>query len=386
MKILAVTFDSEYAGGANRSFLMVLKNLREQFGHEIYVIVPNHGPLEEELQKNRFSYELLPLNMKLVRLNGSPKDILRKIKANWIASDHFLKAKINKKRFLKENFDVVYVNCANQLFGGFLARNLKLPCVWHFRGRFDKEMYYVYNQKELFGGGKNQIIVISRQMYDTVPILSGVPKKKFHMIHNGLEYPVRSLPGYREGTETHAVICGRICRYKGQLEAIEAVRLLRQDGYEIYLHIAGSLKAAVPGYLKALEQKIETDGLNQYVVFEDQVSDMAAFRENMHIELMCSECEPFGRVTVEGMRSGLVVIGANTGGTVDIIEDGITGLLYEQGNAKDLAEKIKTVIGDRYFADSLIKNAVNFSGTHFTVAENIVKIHKVLEEAVEDPA
>jgi glycosyltransferase involved in cell wall biosynthesis len=36
----------------------------------------------------------------------------------------------------------------------------------------------------------------------------------------------------------------------------------------------------------------------------------------------------------------LPVIGANVGGIPDIIEPGVSGLLCEKGNAKDLAEKI----------------------------------------------
>jgi glycosyltransferase involved in cell wall biosynthesis len=51
--------------------------------------------------------------------------------------------------------------------------------------------------------------------------------------------------------------------------------------------------------------------------------------------------EPFGLVTVEAMGHGLPVIASRRGGLPEIVEDGVTGLLFEPGNAEDLAEKIK---------------------------------------------
>lgn len=51
----------------------------------------------------------------------------------------------------------------------------------------------------------------------------------------------------------------------------------------------------------------------------------------MDILCMCSDREAFGLSTVEGMLSGCLIIGTNTGGTTEILEDGTTGLLYAQG-------------------------------------------------------
>jgi glycosyltransferase involved in cell wall biosynthesis len=47
--------------------------------------------------------------------------------------------------------------------------------------------------------------------------------------------------------------------------------------------------------------------------------------------------EGFGRVTVEAMKVGRPVVGANGGGTVELIRDGWNGLFYRLGDAVDLA-------------------------------------------------
>ena len=52
--------------------------------------------------------------------------------------------------------------------------------------------------------------------------------------------------------------------------------------------------------------------------------------------------ENFGRVTVEAMAAGAVVLGTDAGGTPEIIEDGVTGFLYPPGEEGQqvLAERI----------------------------------------------
>lgn len=102
----------------------------------------------------------------------------------------------------------------------------------------------------------------------------------------------------------------------------------------------------------------------------------------MDIELMCAVRETFGRVTVEGMRSGLAVIGTNTGGTPEIINDFETGLLYQQGSVQDLVSKIKLLVDNRQLLQYLGKNGYEYSKMHFTVQKNVSEVFDVLNSAV----
>jgi hypothetical protein len=63
--------------------------------------------------------------------------------------------------------------------------------------------------------------------------------------------------------------------------------------------------------------------------------------------LMCSRCEALGRVTIEAMLLGKAVIGANTGGTPELITNGVTGLLYQYGDIEDLKRAIRQLAADR---------------------------------------
>lgn len=51
--------------------------------------------------------------------------------------------------------------------------------------------------------------------------------------------------------------------------------------------------------------------------------------------------ENFPRTLVEAFASGLPVIASRIGALADIVEDGVTGLLFEPGNGEDLAQKMQ---------------------------------------------
>ena len=63
--------------------------------------------------------------------------------------------------------------------------------------------------------------------------------------------------------------------------------------------------------------------------------------------------EPFGRVTVESMAEGTPIIGTNSGGTAEIIADGVDGLLFPVGDVARLTEHLRSVVRDSGLRDRL---------------------------------
>ena len=53
--------------------------------------------------------------------------------------------------------------------------------------------------------------------------------------------------------------------------------------------------------------------------------------------------QPFALIRLEALAHGLPVIASRIGSLPEMIEDGKTGLLFEAGNATDLAQKMRWV-------------------------------------------
>lgn len=74
--------------------------------------------------------------------------------------------------------------------------------------------------------------------------------------------------------------------------------------------------------------------------------------------------EGFGLVFLEAMASGLPVVGSNSGGIPDIVNDGENGFLTEEKNPQDLAKKINYLLSHpdlyRKMRDKAIETAQNY--------------------------
>ena len=384
MKILAFSQSGTMNGGANRSFLMVLENLKTKYGHEIKVVTPGYGVLNDELHKRGIETVVTPYNEISGVSSLSLINIYRWLRFHWYCLQDKKSAAKLVKDLQKESFDLVYINDTDVYFGVFVAQLLNVPYVWHFRSYVDPKGHFVFGARGIYGRSA-RIIAISHGMEKTLLENPLMPHEKITVIHNGIPLSENAMLSARARADgLHMVQCGRISEEKGHRDAINALAILKNEGkQDIYLHIVGAALDGKGGaYLGSLKELITKYGLDSQVIFEGTINDMPSFRVNMHVELMCSVSEPFGRVTLEGMRSGLTVIGSNTGGTPEIITDGQTGLLYKQGDPSDLASKIRAVYENEEYAQKLASNAVEFSATHFTPEQNVAAIEQTLCDAL----
>ena len=69
------------------------------------------------------------------------------------------------------------------------------------------------------------------------------------------------------------------------------------------------------------------------------------------IFIMNSKAEGFGRVTVEAMLAGCLVLGRRTGGTLEIIDNAKNGILYD--TEEEAARYLEHAIQDRILSQNL---------------------------------
>lgn len=379
MRILAFTPFSGMRGGANRAFVEVLNGLKNKYGHEVHVVVPEEGALCQALDESGIEWEIVESHKLRGVYGKSFGNALRLARMSVYYTCDYR----NAKRFARthsEPFDIVYLNDCDSFIGAITAKLMHVPYVWHFRSHIRPQLWMPPIISNIYRDC-GRIIAISDGMKKLLDENPYIPREIVERVYDGLAMEDATPAAPYTGGEFHFVLCGRLAEEKGHRDAIEALHLLRREKgvSDIVLHIAGStMTASETAYKEKLCAQIAQHELGSQVVFEGQIDDMPTFRQRMNGELMCSVCEPFGRVTVEGMRSGLLVIGSNTGGTPDIVTDGETGLLYEQGDPADLAEKIYRVYSDPVLCQRLAKAGYEFGMTHFTVEENVKNVNRIL--------
>lgn len=85
--------------------------------------------------------------------------------------------------------------------------------------------------------------------------------------------------------------------------------------------------------------------------------------------------EDFGIVQVEALAAGTPVIALGRAGALDIVEEGVSGVLFKDQNADSLANAIRYAESIKFMPATLQRKAKRFDKTLF-----ITKIHKVVQD------
>lgn len=341
MKVLVVSHSSEISGGANRSLLSVIDGLRKRHDVEITVLVmKENGALIDELSKRNVDILCFPYHSICTRLDNGLLDFVRYTRLYFYVLIDWFNAVSYCKKLKKYKFDLIYTNTRLIYFGGFLAKMLKIPHIWHIR-EYGKENggYSVFFANKLIENLSNRVIFISRDLQSTFEDykrINGV------CIYNGI--PHKNAIVKKEHDGVNLLLTGRLVKEKGQMQAIDAIDLLQNAvKCKVNLFLAGS-GDNTSKYVKELHRKVDEKKLP--VVFCGEVGNMDDLRSITDIELMCAEREAFGRVTIEALQCGIPVIGANTGATPEIITDEVNGLIYDKKSTEELSKCIEQLVID----------------------------------------
>jgi hypothetical protein len=156
--------------------------------------------------------------------------------------------------------------------------------------------------------------------------------------------------------DSFRLICaGHVVNLKGQEDAVLAViQLARSRNRNAELAIVGSGHAP---YLSNLERMVAEAEVEDRVHFVGYRENVLPYLAQADVLLLCSRLEAFGRVTVEAMLMQRPVIATNTGGTMEIVVDGETGLLYEPGNIQQLVAQIERLMDNSRLRRELTERA-----------------------------
>lgn len=212
----------------------------------------------------------------------------------------------------------------------------------------------------------------------------GVPMENSLVIKGGVETEEFDSNDDRvEGDGKIKVLyAGRLTPEKGVHTAIQAVSQIVHENKinNIELTLVGE---GLPGYERYLRSLASEGEITDHVVFRGTVSSetMPETYAQCHILIFPSIWpEPFGRVLVEGMASGLPVVCTATGGAAEIVENGVSGLVFNPGDAKDLTRKLISLIQSPEKRTEMGRTAQQIAKAKFDLKYMIDGIESYLEQ------
>lgn len=214
-------------------------------------------------------------------------------------------------------------------------------------------------------------VVASEQ--EKLSIRSNFPNSPIELLGLGIEY-LGEPTIRRNGSPTLNLVCvSRIAMKKRIDLCISAVKLIRDEGIRVELHILGSGDVQRTNSLKDLVQILDLD---QVVHFHGHMTrnSLKQILPHMHIFLLPSESENFAIAVAEAIADGLPTIVSDKVAMHTFVEANTTGIVISELNAESLRNAILTVKNN---IESYSINAIN-SRFQLSWEEVIKKWVKVL--------
>jgi len=287
------------------------------------------------------------------------------------------------RAFKRDKIALVYLNndaSCNMpaALGAYLAG---LPAILHARG-FNTD---TRGNRWVLGTLKH-CMPVSRAVEQGLLAL-GFPAEKSTVVAEGLDlqtyHPrppdpaLRAALGIAQG-EAVITLVGGLVDWKGQDVLLDAAPHILARYPHAHILLVGAAYGRDPGFANTIEARAADPLLRGRVRLLGARSDVAAILALSDIVLHAStKPEPFGRTFLEGMALGRAVIAANEGGPLDVIDDGIDGLLIAPRNPALLAESVLRLLDDPALRASLGAHAA-IKAQDFSIERHAEAVCRVL--------
>ncbi|AYC37063.1 glycosyltransferase family 4 protein [Streptomyces griseorubiginosus] len=185
--------------------------------------------------------------------------------------------------------------------------------------------------------GVERFLCISGAQRDVL-VNAGMPAERLAVKHNFVPDP----DARRTDTGEHVLYLGRLAEAKGVRLLMAAWdEIAAGGGVGVPLVIAGTgpLEAEVSAWAAGRDDV-------RWVGLLDTAECQKAIARSVAVVAPSTWLEAFGLVVVEAMAAGVPVVAAGHGAFVELVEDGVTGLLHRPGESASLASGIRRIAAE----------------------------------------
>lgn len=348
---MRIQFISNYSKlyGANKVLLLILEYFNSN-GYKVSVLLPSKGEMSTALEKLNITYTIIPFFSSFLYVKKSLKFLSLPILflLDCIIFPLIL-IKINKFKP-----DLIYSNTSAENIGILVAKFLNVKHISHIHEfmLLDHGAHFIFGNKakKKYIDKSNGVIYVTNCVANYVNLGQPLTHSKI-VIYNGLKNNNWALEEKTLSEQINFGIVGILNPGKGQDIAIKYFKEINTKYPDSKLHLYGDKNGK---YKKSLINLVKILNLQENVIFHGFINDVSKIYKEIDILLMFSKSEGFGLVTVEAMLNGVPVLGYNNAGTSEIIENNVTGILF---NDYQTFNKGFSLLLDKNYYNEIRKNA-----------------------------
>jgi L-malate glycosyltransferase len=203
--------------------------------------------------------------------------------------------------------------------------------------RFKDDFYHRFLYKNM-----DMILAVTQQVKEQIEkFIRSEIRPKVETLYIGAQKPVIISDEERNhrreqlglGMSFTVGIVGRIEKAKGQHLVLEAVRKMSKEGIDA--------KALIVGH--AMDEKYSEQLQDEYRdigIFTGFTNEAQTLMQLCDVMVLATDNETFGLVLIEAMMCDVCVVASDSGGPLEIIDDGVNGVLFKTFDNDDLSMKL----------------------------------------------
>lgn len=370
-------------GGAE----LALSDLARSYRNNCLVGLLADGPFRQHLERQHIPVQVLATDSLKVRKDSR---LLQ-----GLGSLSVLIPLVRKVAQLASAYDLIYANTQKALVVGALASALsRRPLIYHLHDILSSDHFSAINRRlavELANHFADRAIANShatqaafieaggREGLTTV-VYNGFDLDRYRVSNSAVEEIKRK---FRLDKLEGSFVVGhfsRLAPWKGQHLLLEALAQSSDGAIALFV---GDCLFGERDYAQSLHQLVKKLNLEKRVRFLGFQSEIVPLMRACDLVVHTSTApEPFGRVIVEAMLCGRAVVGAASGGAIELIEDGQTGWLFTPGDAQQLAAAIAIVKSQPDRARIVARRAQLQARQRFDLRMTNQQIHQLVDRAI----
>jgi glycosyltransferase involved in cell wall biosynthesis len=253
----------------------------------------------------------------------------------------------------RERIDLVHLNNSIRRNHAWIvaARLLGIPCITHERG-----INLGFKARDgRMARNLRAVICISGAVRENF-VERGLGTLPLVTIYNGLDPAQMKVTRAPEEVRTElgvdpqarlVGIVGNVKPWKGQEVVVRAMALLASEFPDLACVLIGDTSPGELFYREQITALARELGIGERVRITGYRSDVANYINVLEVQIHASiDPEPFGRVLLEGMALAKPLAASNGGAVPEIVAHGETGLLFEPGNPRALADALGALLRD----------------------------------------
>lgn len=325
-KILFVSHESGI-GGSTVSLVSLIQGLKEEDKLSIKVLIPNSkGKAAELLKKKNIEFKKMTYRRNYKRISQKYTlkfrifDLLNTIAVKKICA--YIK---------KEKIDIVCSNSTGVDVGAMAARLAGVPHIYYVREFMEKDHKCEYRNKKRMKNlleNSEHLVFISNAIKDYYLSQYEINEYNTSTFFNGFIVQDYLIENHEimQNNDIQIIQVGSFSDGKGTLDTINMLYQLNQSGFKNWkMEFVGK---GTKEYVEKMRERIVNYNMGSQITISEFCLDIKRKLAEKDILIMNSVSEGFGRVTVEGMLAGCLIVGRNQAGTKEIIKNNINGFTF----------------------------------------------------------